>query len=133
MPPTTPIANLRLLLDAGSPAWIPFSLDVGAISGLSEPVARRFRSITGADEPAEYFDADVRRFSLAASFGGDDPAALHGSVEPGTTFDEWGNGHWVCAAGNSKGKGRPSLVGYLTKPSRRAVATAWTLSETPII
>ena len=56
---------------------------------------RQFRRITGAEDPAEYFRADVRRFSLGASFGGDDPAALHVSVEPGTTFDEWGNGHWA--------------------------------------
>jgi len=88
-----PIDNLRLLLDGEPGAWIPFSLDVGAIDGLSAPIARIFRRMTGADDPAEYFRADVRRFSLPVRFGGDDPARLHDSVPPGTTFDEWGIGH----------------------------------------
>ena len=71
------IDNLRELLSGGSPAWIPFSLDVGASSGLSEPIARQFREKTGATCHADYFDTDFRRFSLRTRFGGDDPAALH--------------------------------------------------------
>ncbi|HUT89410.1 MAG TPA: uroporphyrinogen decarboxylase family protein [Thermoguttaceae bacterium] len=88
-----PLDNFRSLLDGRAGSWIPFSLDVGAIPGFSPPIERTFRRITGAEDPAEYFDADVRRFSLSARFGGDDPAALHEAVEPGTTFDEWGIGH----------------------------------------
>ncbi|MFH1266982.1 MAG: uroporphyrinogen decarboxylase family protein [Planctomycetota bacterium] len=88
-----PIDNLRSLLDGGVGAWVPFSLDVGAIPGFTAPVERTFRRMTGAEDPAEHFAADVRLFSLRASFGGDDPAAIHQSVEPGTTFDEWGIGH----------------------------------------
>jgi uroporphyrinogen decarboxylase len=88
-----PIDNLRLLLAGEAGQWIPFSLDVGAMSGFSPPIERTFRRITGADDPAAYFDADVRRFSLPVRFGGDDPARLHEPVEPGTTFDEWGIGH----------------------------------------
>ena len=91
--PDRPIDNMRSLLEGGAGAWIPFSLDVGAISGFSPPVERTFRRTTGADDPADYFDADVRLFSLRSAFGGDDPALLHRSVEPGTTFDEWGIGH----------------------------------------
>jgi len=91
--PLRPIDNLRAMLEGGAGSWVPFSLDVGAIAGFSPPVARTFRRITGADDPAEYFDADVRRFSLRSRFGGDDPAAWHESVAPGTTFDEWGIGH----------------------------------------
>jgi len=88
-----PLDNFRSLLDGRAGSWIPFSLDVGALTGFSPPIDRTFRRITGGEDPAEYFDADVRRFSLASRFGGDDPAALHQSVEPGTTFDEWGIGH----------------------------------------
>ncbi len=91
--PERPIDNLRLLLDGEPGLWIPFSLDVGAIAGFSPPLERTFRRMTGAQDPAEYFDADVRLFSLPVRFGGEDPARLHESVEPGTTFDEWGIGH----------------------------------------
>ena len=93
--PTRSIDNLRALLAGDSPAWIPFSLDVGAAAGMSEPIARQFREKTGAACPAEYFDTDFRRFSLGTRFGGDDPAALYPPVPPGTTFDEWGIGHWA--------------------------------------
>jgi uroporphyrinogen decarboxylase len=93
--PTRSIDNLRALLAGDSPAWIPFSLDVGAAAGMSEPIARQFREKTGAACPAEYFDTDFRRFSLGTRFGGYDPAALYPPVPPGTTFDEWGIGHWA--------------------------------------
>jgi uroporphyrinogen decarboxylase len=93
----TPRENLRTLLDGGSPPWIPFSLDIGAIPGFTEPILRRFREVTGSDDPAAYFDGDCRVFSLSCRFGGDDPAALHGKVESGTWFDEWGIGH--CSGG----------------------------------
>ena len=83
----TPLENLRMLLDGGRPEWIPFSLDVGSQAGFSDPVMRTFAAETGSDDPAEYFDTDVRRFSLATQFGGDDPAALHQGVEPGTVFE----------------------------------------------
>lgn len=88
-----PFDNLRELLAGGSPTWIPFSLDIGAIPGLSAPIARQFRATTGAVDHADYFGTDFRLFSLQARFGGDDPCALHEQVKPGTTFDEWGIGH----------------------------------------
>ena len=50
---------------------------------------------TGATCHADYFHTDFRRFSLHTRFGGDNPAALHPGAEPGTTFDEWGIGHWA--------------------------------------
>ncbi len=68
---------------------------MGAIPGLSEPTAREFREKTGATSHADYFGTDFRLFSLHAHFGGDDPAALYPKVELGTTFDEWGIGHWA--------------------------------------
>jgi len=94
----TPAENLRCLLDGGSPAWVPFSVDVGAVPGFTEPVARRLKQETGCDDAAEYFDCDYRTFSLKARFGGDDPRSLHTQIEPGTTFDEWGIGHWAGGA-----------------------------------
>ena len=91
----TPLENFRSLLDGREPAWIPFTLDVGALPGLSAPILHKFHDATGAADPAEYFGADVRRFSLSSRFDGGDPAALHGELPPGTTFDEWGIGHWA--------------------------------------
>ena len=89
----TPRENLRTLLDGGVPAWSPFSLDVGATLGFTEPVLRRLRQETGSDDPAAHFDADWRGFSLQCRFGGTDPAALHREVDPAAWFDEWGIGH----------------------------------------
>ncbi len=61
--------------------------------------ARQGRNAGGAwgsrASHAAYFGTDFRLFSLHARFGGNDPAALHAKVEPGTTFDEWGIGHWA--------------------------------------
>ncbi|MCX7826887.1 MAG: hypothetical protein N2689_15215, partial [Verrucomicrobiae bacterium] len=105
-----PMDNLRSLLDGGSPAWIPFTLDVGAICGLTEPILRKFRQETGADDHNAYFDTDNRLFSLASRFGGSDPSALHAHVEPGTTFDEWGIGHWAGGTEGSLDKAYPPLA-----------------------
>jgi uroporphyrinogen decarboxylase len=90
-----PRENLRALLDGDAPSWSPFSLDIGAIGGCTQPVLRRFQEETGGDDPAAYFDTDWRVSSLRCRFGGPDPAALHGEVEPATWFDEWGIGHWA--------------------------------------
>lgn len=90
---TRPIDNLHALLRGESGSWIPFSLDVGAMPGFSEPIQRTFCQTTGAQNPADFFGTDTRTFSLTARFGGDDPAALHAALPPGTTFDEWGIGH----------------------------------------
>jgi len=105
-----PTDNLRTLLDGGSPAWIPFTVDVGAFPGLTEPVMRKFREATGAENPNEYFHTDNRLFSLKSHFGGDDPRALHGHIEPGTTFDEWGIGHWAGGLEGSLDKAFPPLA-----------------------
>jgi uroporphyrinogen decarboxylase len=89
-----PIENFRMLFEGPGPAWVPFTLDVGAMPGLSAPVLRKFHEMTGADDPRAWFGCDARPFSLRAVFGGADPAALHGALPLGTTFDEWGIGHW---------------------------------------
>lgn len=95
MPPTTPRENLLRLLAGDTPEWIPFSLDVGSQPGFSSPVARTFHRETGGYDPAEYFETDVRCFSLTSEFGGDDPRGLHDSAPTDATFDEWGNAHWA--------------------------------------
>jgi uroporphyrinogen decarboxylase len=106
----TPIENLRVLLSGGSPQWIPFSLDVGAIPGFTEPIQRTFLEQTNSQDPAEYFGSDWRLFSLAARFGGKDPSTLHESVEPGTTFDEWGIGHWAGGLEGTLDRNYPPLA-----------------------
>lgn len=92
------LENIRQLAHGGVAGCIPFTLDVGGIPGFTVPILERFRRETEADDPAEYFDYDFRVVSLQSHFSGDDPAALHDSVEPGTTFDEWGIGHWAGGA-----------------------------------
>ena len=114
MASVTPLDNLRAILDGGDGEWIPFSTAVGSQPGLSEPVMRSFRTITGAADPAEYFDADVRCRSLKTRFGGENPAALHETVEPGTTFDEWGNGHWAGGREGTVDKSYPALAAART-------------------
>jgi uroporphyrinogen decarboxylase len=91
-------ANFRELTSGGSPEWIPFTLDIGAIGGLTEPVLERFRRETGFTRPEEYFDYDFRCLSCQARFGGKDPRLHHRRVPGGTTFDEWGVGHWAGGA-----------------------------------
>jgi len=91
-------SNLARLLDGEAPDWIPFSIDVAAVPGLTEPVDRVFRRQTGAEDPSEFFGCDWRLHSLAARFGGDDPSAWHGALPPGATFDEWGIGHHASGA-----------------------------------
>ena len=105
-----PIDNLRLLLDGQSPHWIPFSLDVGAMTGFSEPIERTFREQTGSQDHAAYFHTDVRCFSLSGRFGGDQPAVLHGDLPPQTTFDEWGIGHCASATEGALDKMYPPLA-----------------------
>jgi uroporphyrinogen decarboxylase len=87
--------NLQVLIRGGQPDRIPFTVDVGAFPGFTEPVLCRFRRETGAADPAEFFDCDFRTFSLKARFGGEDPRSLHAALPEAqtVTFDEWGIGH----------------------------------------
>jgi uroporphyrinogen decarboxylase len=106
----TPLTNFQKLISARQADWMPFTLDVGAISGFTEPALAKFRQATGSDQPAEFFDYDFRIASLKACFAGESPAALHGAVEPGTTFDEWGIGHWAGGAAGTYEKIYPPLA-----------------------
>ncbi len=71
----TPRENLSLLVSGGTPEWVPFTMDIGASEGFTSAIQRRFEAETGAADPAEYFDYDLRLASLARRFGGDDPGA----------------------------------------------------------
>ena len=90
--------NFRRLLKTGHADWIPFTLDIGGVPGLTAPILERFEQETGSRQPEEYFEYDFRTVSLRTRFGGEDAAALHGALPPGTTFDEWGIGHWAGGA-----------------------------------
>ena len=120
---TDRIENLRELARGGNGQWIPFTLDVGAVPGFTEPVMHRFRRETGGERPEELFDYDFRTRSLTARFGGDDPAALHTSVKPGTTFDEWGIGHWAGGAEATYEKILSPLVNAVTAADVEALPT----------
>ena len=123
---TTLLENLKALVNARGAEWIPFTLDVGAIPGFTGPAMAKFRKKTGAERPEEFFDYDFRTASLTAGFAGDDPASLHESVESGTTFDEWGIGHWAGGAAGTYEKTFPPLG------TARSVADVESL-PTPII
>ena len=103
-------ASLHALLAGERPEWMPFSLSIGSFPGFTEPVMRRFRAETGADEPDEHFGCDWRVCSPAARFGGGDAEALHRGVKPGTTFDEWGIGHWAGGAEETPDQMLPPLA-----------------------
>ena len=103
--------NLHHLLNGGTPSWIPFMLDVGAMPGFTEAIQRKFELSTGSHNPAEYFDSDVRTFSLTSRFGGDNAAMLYKAIAPGTTFDEWGIGHVPSTTGGTVDKTYNPLAG----------------------
>lgn len=103
--------NLAALLDHGSPAWMPFTLDVGATAGFTAPVLREFVERTGQADPAEYFGADFRSFSLKTSFGGDLSNFRPPEAQPGVTFDEWGIGHSGPGVEGGIGRAYPPLAG----------------------
>ena len=83
----------------------------GGIPGFTEPVTERFRQATGAEDPNEHFQTDWRLFSLRCCFGGDDPVRLHPALPPGTTFDEWGIGHWASGLEGTVEKSFAPLAG----------------------
>ncbi len=102
--------NFDRLIGSGQAEWIPFTLDVGGVPGFTPPILERFERETGSRHPEEYFDYDFRTVSQKTRFGGVDPAALHASVPEGTTFDEWGIGHWAGGAAGTYEKTFPPLA-----------------------
>ncbi len=67
--------NFDLLISGKTPHWIPFTLDVGASSGLCGALQSRLKEETSRGDAAEYFDYDFRIASVKESFGGGEPAA----------------------------------------------------------
>lgn len=110
MPAIRAKENLDALLGGGIPEWMPFSLDVGAMPGFTAPALREFTRRTGAADPAAYFGADLRTYSLTSRFASGDPAVRHGKTEPGTTFDEWGIGHGPSPVEGALGRAYPPLA-----------------------
>jgi uroporphyrinogen decarboxylase len=94
----TPRENFSMLVSGGTPEWVPFTMDIGGSEGFTSAVQRKFEAETGAADPAEYFDYDLRLASLARRFGGDDPRRWHPEAPLETQFDEWGIGHWAGGA-----------------------------------
>ena len=61
----TPADNLEQLASGQPAKWIPFSLDLGAKPGLTNPIMKRFREETGAEDPRR--KGRVTKQSLAPS------------------------------------------------------------------
>jgi len=100
----TPYENLMQMIKGQKGRWIPFTMDIGSIQGLTAPVLERFRIETGAPEPSEYWDYDFRNFSIKASSGNSFSPYFNKQPPQGTIFDEWGVGHWEGGAEATPGR-----------------------------
>jgi len=74
---------------------MPFTLDVGGGAGISGPYLRLFHTKTGCENPADYFNYDIRTVDAPLTPSASDFSAYHAVVPPGATFDEFGVGHIV--------------------------------------
>jgi uroporphyrinogen decarboxylase len=74
------------------PDRMPRTLDTGAGIGISGPYLDIFRANTGAEDPADYFDYDIRVISAPLTASARDFSGYHKDIPPGTTFDEFGVG-----------------------------------------
>jgi len=61
--------------------------------GFTPPMMDEFRRRTGAADPAEYFDFEVRTVALAPSDQQVDFSSYLGDLPPGAWVNEWGIGH----------------------------------------
>ena len=66
---------------------------VPRVMGFTPPVLDEFRRRTGATEPAEYFDFEVRSVGLVPNDQQVDFSPYIGSLPPGSWVNEWGIGH----------------------------------------
>lgn len=94
----TPRENLFALVSGNTPEWVPFTMDIGGSDGFTTAIQKRFEQETGASDPAEYFDYDLRVVSLPRRFVGTNPRRWHPEAPANTEFDEWGIGHWAGGA-----------------------------------
>ena len=120
----TPRENLSLLVAGKSPQWIPFTMDIGASGGFTTAIQRRFSEETGAADPAEYFNYDLRTVSVERSFGNDDARRWHPLAPEGTQFDEWGIGHWAGGAEDTLERMFPPFAGMTDVRRDRGVSAA---------
>ena len=72
---------------------MPITLDIGASDGIDVTYLDTFRRNTGATDPAEYFDYDIRHIATPLKPGVNDFSPYYGDLPPGTTFDELGVAH----------------------------------------
>ncbi len=75
------------------PDRMPLTLDVGTSAGIDSTYIDIFRQHSGAEDPAEYFDYDIRYLTAPLIATADDFSAYYDEIPPGTTFDEFGVGH----------------------------------------
>lgn len=102
--------SLWTLLAGGEPDRMPFSPDIGALPGVSDPLLRRFTEETGSVDPAEYFGGDYRIFSLKTVRGQAEPAPASAHGGPTITLDEWGIGHAPAPVEGGVGQSFPPLA-----------------------
>jgi uroporphyrinogen decarboxylase len=107
----TPRENFLTLLSGKTPDWVPFTMDVGGSEGFTTAVQRRFETETGAVDPAEYFDYDLRVVSLQRRFGGTNPRKWQPEAPANAEFDEWGIGHWAGGAQDTYERMFPPMAG----------------------
>jgi uroporphyrinogen decarboxylase len=72
---------------------LPLTLDVGASAGIDSSYLEIFRRHTGAEDPAEYFDYDIRFVKAPLTPSAADFSRYYEEVPARTTFDEFGVGH----------------------------------------
>ena len=92
MDPLSPRERVFRTLAHQIPDRMPVTLDVGAGAGISGPYLDVFRANTGADNPAEYFDYDIRPAPAPLTPTASDFTPYHATIPPGTVFDEFGVG-----------------------------------------
>ncbi len=74
---------------------MPRTLDIGASPGIDRIYFDVFRRYSGSDDPARYFDYDIRMVSISLAPQTIDFSHYYDSIPPGTTFDEFGVGHLI--------------------------------------
>ena len=80
------------ILNHQLPDRMPVTLDVGAGDGIGGPYLDLFRAKTGCDDPAEYFDYDIRVVPAPLTATASDFTAYHAEIPAETEFDEFGVG-----------------------------------------
>lgn len=80
-----PRKNLLMAMHRRTPQWVPFMLS------FTPPMQRLFEEKTGSQDPAEYFDFDLR----ITGFRSPEPSSDYGIYYPGeypagSYLDEWG-------------------------------------------